>query len=161
MAIPAALFIRKYSYKNGIMLGLILYAIGAFMFIPAAEYQQFSYFCISLYILTFGLAFLETTANPFILSLGDKETSIRRLNLAQAFNPIGSLAGMAVASFVVLPNLWSDRRDAAGNIIFYAFRNRKGKYSFARFGNNQKSICCNRSNCSCGVVDYSFYEGSL
>lgn len=118
MAIPAALFIRKYSYKNGIMLGLILYAIGAFMFIPAAEYQQFSYFCISLYILTFGLAFLETTANPFILSLGDKETSIRRLNLAQAFNPIGSLAGMAVASFVVLPNLWSDRRDAAGNIIF-------------------------------------------
>ena len=118
MAIPAALFIRKYSYKSGILLGLGLYAVGAFLFIPAASYQEFSFFCISLYILTFGLAFLETTANPFILSLGDKESSTRRLNLAQAFNPIGSLSGMAVASFIVLPHLWSDRRDEAGKIIF-------------------------------------------
>ncbi len=118
MAIPAALFIRKYSYKSGILLGLGLYAIGAFLFIPAAAYQEFTYFCLSLYILTFGLAFLETTANPFILSLGDKETSTRRLNMAQAFNPIGSLSGMAVASFIVLPHLWSDRRDEAGKIIF-------------------------------------------
>ena len=118
MAIPAALFIRRNSYKSGILLGLALYAIGAFLFIPAAAYQQFSFFCISLYILTFGLAFLETTANPFILSLGSKETSTRRLNLAQAFNPMGSLSGMAVASLIVLPNLWSDKRDAAGNIIF-------------------------------------------
>ena len=118
MAIPAALFIRRYSYKAGVMLGLALYATGAFLFIPAAQYQQFSYFCISLYILTFGLAFLETTANPFILSLGSKETSTRRLNLAQAFNPMGSLCGMAVASFIVLPQLLSDRRDEAGQIIF-------------------------------------------
>ena len=118
MAIPAALFIRKYSYKSGILLGLGLYAIGAFLFIPAAAYQEFSFFCFSLYILTFGLAFLETTANPFILSLGDKESSTRRLNLAQAFNPIGSLSGMAVASFIVLPYLWSDKRDATGKIIF-------------------------------------------
>jgi len=118
MAIPAALFIRRYSYKSGILLGLALYAIGAFLFIPAANYQQFSFFCISLYILTFGLAFLETTANPFILSLGDKATSTRRLNMAQAFNPVGSLSGMAIASFIVLPQLWSDRRDEAGQIIF-------------------------------------------
>ena len=118
MAIPAALFIRRYSYKSGILLGLALYAIGAFLFIPAANYQQFSFFCISLYILTFGLAFLETTANPFILSLGDKETSTRRLNMAQAFNPVGSLSGMAVASFIVLPQLLSDKRDEAGQIIF-------------------------------------------
>ncbi|MBQ3925529.1 MAG: L-fucose:H+ symporter permease [Bacteroidaceae bacterium] len=118
MAIPAALFIRRYSYKSGILLGLTLYAVGAFLFIPAAEWQEFSFFCISLYILTFGLAFLETTANPFILSLGDKETSTRRLNLAQAFNPVGSLSGMAVASFIVLPHLISDKRDAAGQIIF-------------------------------------------
>ncbi len=118
MAIPAALFIRKYSYKSAILLGLGLYAVGAFLFIPAAAYQQFSFFCISLYILTFGLAFLETTANPYILSLGSKETSTRRLNLAQTFNPMGSLCGMAVASFVVLPQLISDKRDAAGNIIF-------------------------------------------
>ena len=118
MAIPAALFIRKYSYKSGILLGLALYAVGALLFIPAAARQSFTFFCFSLYILTFGLAFLETTANPFILSLGSKENATRRLNLAQAFNPMGSLAGMAVASMVVLPNLLSDTRDAAGNIIF-------------------------------------------
>lgn len=119
MAIPAALFIRKFSYKSGILLGLGLYAIGAFLFIPAAEVQSFTFFCLSLYILTFGLAFLETTANPFILSLGAKETSTRRLNLAQAFNPMGSLSGMAVASLIVLPALWSDRRNAAGETIFH------------------------------------------
>ena len=110
MAVPAALFIRRYSYKSGIMLGLALYALGAFLFIPAAAYQEFSFFCISLYVLTFGLAFLETTANPFVLSLGSKETSTRRLNLAQAFNPLGSLMGMGAASFTVLPHRWSDRR---------------------------------------------------
>ncbi len=118
MAIPAALFIRRYSYKKGILLGLALYATGAFLFIPAASYQEFTFFCLSLYILTFGLAFLETTANPFVLSLGDKETSTRRLNLAQAFNPMGSLCGMSVASLIVLPQLISDKRDAAGQIIF-------------------------------------------
>lgn len=119
MAVPAALFIRKFSYKSGILLGLGLYAIGAFLFIPAASMQNFLFFCLSLYILTFGLAFLETTANPFILSLGSKETSTRRLNLAQAFNPMGSLSGMAVASLVVLPALWSDRRDEMGNTFFH------------------------------------------
>ena len=118
MAIPAALFIRKYSYKKGVMLGLALYAIGAFLFIPAASMQSFLFFCISLYVLTFGLAFLETTANPFILSLGDKRTSTQRLNLSQSFNPMGSLCGMSVASLIVLPQLISDKRDAAGEIIF-------------------------------------------
>ncbi len=118
MALPAAFFIRRYSYKSSILLGLALYAIGAFLFIPAAAMQSFLFFCLSLYILTFGLAFLETTANPFILSLGSKETSTRRLNLAQAFNPIGSLSGMAVASLVILPQLWSDRRNETGEIIF-------------------------------------------
>lgn len=118
MAIPAALLIRRYSYKSGILTGLLLYALGAFLFIPAATYERFSLFCISLYILTFGLAFLETSANPFILSLGPKETATRRLNLAQAFNPFGSLIGMSVASIYVLPSLISDRRNAAGEIIF-------------------------------------------
>ncbi len=118
MALPAAFFIRRYSYKSGILLGLSLYAVGAFLFIPAAELQSFTFFCFSLYILTFGLAFLETTANPFILSLGSKETATRRLNMAQAFNPMGSLMGMAVASFIVLPQLWSDRRDEAGRLLF-------------------------------------------
>ena len=119
MAVPAALFIRRFSYKKGILLGLALYAVGAFLFIPAAAQQSFMFFCFSLYILTFGLAFLETTANPFILSLGTKETSTRRLNLSQAFNPMGSLTGMAVASWVVLPGLLSDKhRDEAGKLIF-------------------------------------------
>ncbi len=108
MAIPAALFAKRFSYKKGILLGLILYAIGAFMFIPAANRQEFGFFCVSLYVLTFGLAFLETTANPYILSLGSKETATRRLNLSQAFNPIGSLMGMFVASRIVLAKLESD-----------------------------------------------------
>ena len=120
MAIPAALFIRRYSYKKGILLGLGLYAIGAFLFYPAAACQSFVFFCFSLYILTFGLAFLETTANPFILSLGARETSTRRLNLAQAFNPMGSLLGMTVASQWILPALYSDRRDADGELLFSA-----------------------------------------
>ena len=105
MAIPAALFIQKYSYKAGILLGLALYALGALLFIPAANTMEFIWFPLSLYILTFGLAFLETTANPFILSMGDKETATQRLNLAQAFNPIGSLLGMFVASKLILANL--------------------------------------------------------
>lgn len=120
MAVPAALFIRKYSYKSAILLGLGLYAVGAFLFIPAANYQEFSFFCISLYILTFGLAFLETTANPMIMSLGSKETATRRLNFAQAFNPLGSLSGMFISAFFVLPSLISDKRDATDNIIFHS-----------------------------------------
>lgn len=119
MAVPAALFIRRFSYKSAILLGLGLYALGAFLFIPAAHYQAFSFFCISLYILTFGLAFLETTANPLILSLGARETSTQRLNFAQAFNPVGSLMGMAVASNFVLPQLISDKRDASGDVLFH------------------------------------------
>ncbi len=118
MAIPAALFASRYSYKAGVLLGLALYAIGAFLFIPAAKYEQFSFFLWSLYILTFGLAFLETTANPFILSMGDPATATRRLNLAQSFNPLGSITGIFVASQIVLTNLESEKRDAAGNLLF-------------------------------------------
>ncbi len=108
MALPAALFIRKYSYKSGIILGLSLYAIGAFLFYPAADKEEFNYFLISLWIITCGLAFLETTSNPLILSLGDKETATQRLNLAQAFNPIGSLIGMIIAQVFVIEALRSD-----------------------------------------------------
>jgi len=118
MAIPAALFVKKYSYKKGILLGLTLYAVGALLFYPAARFEMFGFFLVSLYILTFGLAFLETTANPYILSMGDEETATRRLNLAQAFNPIGSLFGMFVASKFILTSLESDVRDEAGNLVF-------------------------------------------
>ncbi|UMB53334.1 L-fucose:H+ symporter permease [Lutibacter sp. A64] len=118
MAIPAALFVQKYSYKKGIIFGLILYAIGALLFYPAAQFEVFGFFLVSLYILTFGLAFLETTANPFILSMGDERTATRRLNLAQSFNPIGSLLGMFVASKFILAALDSDKRTATGELIF-------------------------------------------
>lgn len=121
MAIPAALFVQKFSYKKAILLGLALYATGALLFWPAAQYEAFGFFLVSLYILTFGLAFLETTANPFILSLGSVQTATRRLNLAQAFNPMGSLLGMYVASCVVLASLHSDKHtDAAGNLVDFS-----------------------------------------
>ena len=97
MAFPAAIFIRKYSYKKGIMLGLLLYALGAFLFFPAKESGSFYPFLAAYFILTCGLSFLETSANPYILTMGPEETSTRRLNLAQSFNPIGSLVGMYVA----------------------------------------------------------------
>ena len=113
MAIPAALVIRKLSFKWGILIGLALYAIGALLTIPAAALMQFNIFLVGFYVLTFGLAFLETSANPYILSMGSPETATRRLNLAQAFNPIGSLTGMAVASLFILPSLQvSEFRDA-------------------------------------------------
>lgn len=118
MAIPAALFVQRFSYKKAILLGLALYATGALLFWPAAQFQAFGFFLVSLYILTFGLAFLETTANPFILSLGAEETATRRLNLSQAFNPMGSLLGMFVASRIVLAALESDKRNAAGELLF-------------------------------------------
>ena len=97
MALPAALFVRKFSFKAGLLMGLGLYAIGALMFIPAKAMGNYYPFLIAYFVLTCGLSFLETTANPYILSLGNRDTATRRLNLAQAFNPIGSLAGMFVA----------------------------------------------------------------
>ena len=108
MALPAALFVRKYSYKVGVLIGLALYAGGALMFYPAAIMEQFWFFCLGLYILTFGLAFLETTANPYILAMGDPKTATQRLNLAQAFNPVGLLLGLLVAQQFVLQKLQSD-----------------------------------------------------
>ena len=97
MAFPAALFIRRYSYKSGIMLGLALYALGAFLFFPARESGAYYPFLLAYFVLTCGLSFLETSCNPYILSMGSTETATRRLNLAQSFNPIGSLLGMYVA----------------------------------------------------------------
>lgn len=111
MALPAAIFAKKYSYKKGILLGLALYAVGALLFYPAAAYEEFTFFLLALYILTFGLAFLETTANPFVLSMGPEETATQRLNLAQAFNPIGALSGLFVAQTFILGSLQSDDLD--------------------------------------------------
>ena len=97
MAFPAAMFIRKYSYKAGVLMGLGLYAIGALSFFPAKLTGDYHPFLLAYFIMTCGLSFLETSCNPYILSMGTEETATRRLNLAQAFNPIGSLMGMYVA----------------------------------------------------------------
>jgi FHS family L-fucose permease-like MFS transporter len=118
MALPAAFFIKKYSYKTGILFGLGLYFLGAMLFYPAAAWESYGFFLASLYILTFGLAFLETTANPYILAMGPESTATQRLNLAQAFNPMGALAGLFVAKEFILNALQSNNTDADGNIIF-------------------------------------------
>lgn len=97
MAFPAAIFIKKYSYKAGILLGLGLYAVGAFLFFPAKMTGNYYPFLAAYFILTCGLSFLETSANPYILTMGPEENATRRLNLAQSFNPLGSLMGMFVA----------------------------------------------------------------
>ncbi|AYN67953.1 L-fucose:H+ symporter permease [Euzebyella marina] len=108
MALPAALFVNKFSYKKGVLLGLALYSIGALLFWPAAAKESYGFFLAALYILTFGLAFLETTANPYILSMGSEETATRRLNFAQMFNPMGSILGLLIAQNFVLGALRSD-----------------------------------------------------
>ncbi|WP_268034696.1 L-fucose:H+ symporter permease [Algoriphagus sp. PAP.12] len=118
MALPAAFFIKKYSYKTGILLGLGLYAFGAILFYPAAAFESYGFFLASLYILTFGLAFLETTANPYILSMGPESTATQRLNLSQAFNPMGALAGLFVAKQFILNQLQSNAVDDQGNLIY-------------------------------------------
>ena len=108
MAIPAALYMRKKGYKSSIILGLFLFMTGCLLMYPAAKMVSFNLVLISLYILTFGLAFLETTANPMILALGDQRTATQRLNLSQAFNPMGALAGQVVARIFVVEKIQTE-----------------------------------------------------
>ena len=125
MAFPAALFIRKYSYKSGILFGLTLYAGGALLFIPASMTGAYYPFLIAYFILTCGLSFLETSSNPYILSMGPEETATRRLNLAQAFNPIGSLLGMFTAMYFIqarLNPLSTDERALLSDAEFEAVK---------------------------------------
>jgi len=105
MAIPAALFIRRFSYKAGILVGLLLYALGSLLFIPSGMMMAFWAFLLSYFVLTCGLSFLETSSNPYVLSMGSEKTATRRLNFAQSFNPIGSLSGMFVAQKLILAKL--------------------------------------------------------
>lgn len=121
MALPAALFIRKFSYKAGLITGLALYATGALLFIPAQEIGSYYPFLIAYFIMTCGLSFLETSANPYILSMGKPESATRRLNLAQAFNPIGSLLGMYVAMHFIqsqISPLSTEERTVVGEAEF-------------------------------------------
>lgn len=125
MAFPAAMFIRKFSYKSGVLMGLGLYAFGAFMFLPAKMIGAFEYFLIAYFILTCGLSFLETSCNPYILSMGTEETATRRLNFAQCFNPMGSLLGMYVAMNFIQARLDprdTDARATLGDAEFNALK---------------------------------------
>lgn len=105
VAFPAALFIRKRSYKSGVILGLSLYALGAMLFFPAAKVASYGFYLVAIYVLACGCSVLETTANPYILSMGDPETATRRLNVAQAFNPLGSITGILLSQAFILSDI--------------------------------------------------------
>jgi MFS transporter, FHS family, L-fucose permease len=104
-ALPAALFIKKYSYKAGVLLGLAMYAIGALLYYPAGLTGNYAFYLVAIYILAGGCSILETTANPYILSMGSPETATRRLNLAQAFNPFGAMTGIVLSMTMILNQL--------------------------------------------------------
>src|SRR5688572_17034794 len=101
MAIPAGIFMKRFGYKRGVLLGLALYAFGAFLFVPAANNESFSFFRVALFILACGLATLETVAHPFVASLGDQRTSDQRINFAQAFNGLGAVIGPFLGGFFI------------------------------------------------------------
>lgn len=104
-ALPAALFIRRKSFKSGIVLGLSLYALGAMLFMPAAYVASYGFYLVAIYIMAGGCSILETTANPYILSMGSPATATRRLNIAQSFNPVGSVLGILMSKFFILDNI--------------------------------------------------------
>jgi FHS family L-fucose permease-like MFS transporter len=104
IALPAGLFMNRYGYKRGIILGLLLYAAGAFVFYPASEASSFNLFLLALFILASGLACLETAANPYVTVLGDPSTATTRLNLSQCFNGVGSFLGPVIASYLFFDN---------------------------------------------------------
>jgi FHS family L-fucose permease-like MFS transporter len=105
VAIPAALFMQRYGYKSAVIFGLILYGLGAILFYPAAEAQSYGFFLGALFVLAGGLAFLETSANPMVATLGAPDDAERRLNFAQAFNPLGSIAGVVIGRNFILSGI--------------------------------------------------------
>ena len=105
LALPAALFISRHSYKSGVILGLVLYALGAILFLPAAGVGSYAFYLIAIYIMAAGCSVLETTANPYIMSMGSAETATRRLNIAQSFNPFGSIVGILVSKYFILQDI--------------------------------------------------------
>ena len=104
-ALPAAIFISRHSFKSGIILGLLLYAAGAILFLPAAYAASYGFYLLAIYIMAGGCSVLETTANPYILSMGSPETATRRLNIAQSFNPIGSIIGILMSKYFILKDI--------------------------------------------------------
>jgi len=104
-ALPAAIYIKRFSYKSGVLLGLGLYLIGCFLFFPARHTGNYFHFLGALWILFGGLSILETAANPYIIAMGREETGTRRLNLAQSFNPLGSISGVVISQMFILSEL--------------------------------------------------------
>lgn len=171
VALPAALFIRKYSYKKGVILGLLLYAAGAILFLPAASTASYAFYLVAIYIMASGCSVLETTANPYIMSMGSPETATRRLNIAQSFNPIGSILGILVSKYFILQDisLYSVSGTYAGlgvvlmaiMVVMLFARMPEGKdetkqasliNTFGRLAKNKKYIW--------GVVAQFFYVGA-
>lgn len=113
MAIPGGIIARRFSYKTGVLVGLGVYALGCFLLYPSTVAERFLFFCISYWVLACGLGVLETNANPYILALGDPRTATMRLNLAQAFNPIGSVIGILLCRYMILAKL----PQVDGNIV--------------------------------------------
>ena len=171
VALPAALFIRKYSYKKGVILGLLLYAAGAILFLPAASTASYAFYLVAIYIMASGCSVLETTANPYIMSMGSPETATWRLNIAQSFNPIGSILGILVSKYFILQDisLYSVSGTYAGlgvvllaiMVVMLFARMPEGKdetkqasliNTFSRLAKNKKYIW--------GVVAQFFYVGA-
>ena len=105
LAMPAALLMRKAGYKAGIVMGLLLFGTGCFLFWPAALAGRYGFFLCALFVIASGLSFLETAANPFIAQLGDPDTSEQRLNFSQAFNPIGSITGALIGTVFIFSGI--------------------------------------------------------
>ena len=115
-ALPTALLIQKYSYKTGMILGLLLYSIGTMLFYPAGQLGSYGFYLFAIYIMAGGCSVLETTSNPYVMTMGSAETATRRLNIAQVFNPIGSLAGILISGQFILSELSNAGADDRQNM---------------------------------------------
>ena len=123
-AIPAALVMRRFGYRAGILLGLMLYASGTFLFFPAANAQSYPLFLTALFVIASGLGFLETGANPLVAQLGARKSSVRRLNFAQAFNPLGSICGAMIGTLFIFSGVEPGAREISlmkGQGVYDAF----------------------------------------
>lgn len=120
MSYPAGLFMKRFGYKTGVLLGLALFAAGTFLFVPAADHNSFGFFRIALFILGCGMATLETVAHPFVAALGDQRTSDRRINFAQSFNAVGTIIGPAIGTYFLLRAIEGNSTDLTSVKYLYA-----------------------------------------
>ncbi len=188
-AIPAALLIRKFDFKTGIILGLVLYIAGTFLFYPASQLGSYGFYLFAIYIMAGGCSILETTANPYILSMGRPENATRRLNFAQSFNPIGSISGIVLSQVFILSHLSANKNEMTDvqlqtaqhhellsvtttymflgvvllflllGIVFYKKMPVTKEKSTLSFGKTVKTLI-KRKHYSMGVVAQFFYVGA-